>query len=138
MPAFLSGKNGRSTIEATDFIVDDQGISGTIAAKNVVGIAESTSSWPVSVEDISIKLLQSRLIGGGLGGYLNIPFLGNDSLKYSATIAENSTHDWDYRFTLQLPERNFNIPLGGTMALDKNCLIEFGRVNGKTFGHALL
>jgi hypothetical protein len=138
MPAFLSGKNGRSIIEATDFIVDDQGVSGSIAGKNIMGIGESTSSWPVSIENISIKLLQSRLIGGGLGGYLNIPFLGNDSLKYSATIAENSTHDWDYRFTLQLPERDFNIPLGGTMTLDKNCLIDFGRANGKTFGHALL
>lgn len=139
MPAFLSGKNGRSTIEATDFIVDDQGVSGTIAGKNIMGIGESTSAWPVSIEDLSIKLLQSRLIGGGLGGHLNIPFLGSDSMKYTATIAENSMHDWDYRFTLQLPaDRKFNIPLGGTMALDKNSLIEFGRVNGKIFGHALL
>jgi hypothetical protein len=139
MPAFLSGKSGRTTIEATDFLVDDQGISGTLSAKNIVSIGESTSAWPLSIEDISIKLLQSRLIGGGLGGHLNIPFLGSDSMKYSATIAENTAHDWDYRFTLQLADQQkYNIPLGGTIALDKNSLIEFGRVNGQTFGRALL
>src|SRR5581483_5409603 len=94
---------------------------------------------PLSIEDISIKLLQNRLIGGGLGGHLNIPFLGNDSLKYAATVAENTTHGWDYRFTLQLPEKDqFNIPLGGTITLDKNSLIEFGKVDGQSYGRALL
>lgn len=139
MPAFLSGKSGRTTLEATDFLIDEQGISGSIAAKNIVSIGESTSPWPLSIEDISIKLLQSRLIGGGLGGHLNIPFLGTDSMKYAASIAENTVHGWDYRFTLQLPDKEkFNIPMGGTMTLDKNSLIEFGRTNGQSFGRALL
>lgn len=139
LPAFLSGKTGRKTVEATDFLVDDQGVSGTIAAKNVLNMGDCTSSWPLSVKDLYITLLQSKLIGGGLGGNLNIPFLGADSMKYTAIIAGNEAHGWDYRFSVELPsDRKFSMPLGGTMALNKNSLVEFGRINGKTYGRALL
>ena len=139
LPPFLAGKNGRKTVEATDFLVDDQGVSGTLAAKNVLSMGESTSSWPISVNDVYITLLQSKLIGGGLGGGINIPFLGSDSMKYTAIVAENEAHGWDYRFMVELPDnRDLNMPLGGTMTLNKNSLVEFGRINGKTYGRALL
>jgi hypothetical protein len=139
LPAFLAGKSGRKSVEAYDFLVDDQGVSGTLGVKGLLSMGESASSWPISVNDLYITLLQSKLIGGGLGGGINIPFLGGDSMKYTAIVVENESHGWDYRFMVELPDnRNLNMPLGGTMTLNKNSQVEFGRINGKTYGRALL
>jgi hypothetical protein len=102
LPSFLSTKSGRTTIQGNDIIIDDEGLSGSITAYNLFSSDASTTSWPISVESLSIELTQSRLMGGGIGGHLKIPFLGADSLTYMATIAENGSRDWDYHFLLQL------------------------------------
>lgn len=139
LPSFLSTKSGRTTIRATDFIIDDQGVSGNITATDLFSTGECTTLWPISVESLNIQLVQSRLIGGGLGGHLKMPFLGGDSLKYFATIAENTQHDWDYHFLLQLDgNARYGMPFGGTLTLNKNSSIQFDKVSGKISGSATL
>jgi len=139
LPLYFSGKNGRTSLQANDFLIDEQGVSGRIAAKNVLSQKDNTLPWPISIDDIEIEIIQSKLTKGKLAGRINIPFLNTDSLMYAAEMKENEQHQWDYRFLLALGENKvFRNPFGGEIVLAKNSSFVLNKVNGELEGSASL
>jgi hypothetical protein len=139
LPAYFSGKNGRTTLQANDLLIDEQGVSGRIAAKNVLSQKDNTLPWPISIDDIEIEIIQNKLTKGKLAGRMNVPFLNTDSLMYAAEMKENEQHQWDYRFFLALGENKvFRNPFGGEIILAKNSSFVLNKVNGELEGSASL
>jgi len=77
----------------------------------------SADGWPLSVNSLSVTLLQNNLHGGSMGGDLIIPFLGKDPLAYSAELAETEGH-LHYKFTVGIDgKREFTAPFSAKITL---------------------
>ncbi len=103
--------NGNATIAATNMLIDENGVSGVFSAANVVDITQgSGNGWPLSIDTLSIQVLRNKLTGGAMAGGIKIPFLGNDSLGYKASVSQWND-ETQYLFQLSLREdKVFNTP----------------------------
>jgi hypothetical protein len=99
MPALVKSTTGSDQnlhIAATNLVLDKDGITGVVSANNVVSIADgSLGGWYCSVDQISIKLLNSSYKTGGLYGKLILPFSDksktNSQINYSCTLSSSAT-----------------------------------------------
>jgi hypothetical protein len=101
LPKELSKKNqGRTTISASNLVIDNSGISGLFSATNVLALGNSDmGSWQFSVDQLSVNIAQNHLNGGSIGGTLKMPLFENNALVYQASMQENSTtNEMDYQF----------------------------------------
>jgi hypothetical protein len=99
-----------SRINVRNFIIDDQGVSGTVTATDVIPLGEANAGgWPLSVDRVGLTFSRNHLNGGELAGKLQIDFLGDEPLAYDAMInmqdgttsyafAVNTTETKQYRF----------------------------------------
>jgi hypothetical protein len=126
-------------ISAHNLLIDDAGLSGLFSATNVLPIHEgSADGWPFSVDRFSVKLARNRLVGGGLGGVISVPFLGKDTLGYSAEL-EQVEGKLRYKFSvITRQDKSFNIPLAGTVTLAPGSVITLEKKGGKLVPTALL
>ncbi len=77
-------------ISAANLILDKAGLTGVVAAQNIVNIGDgSVGGWYCSVDRINIKLLNSSFKEGGLYGQIILPF--SDKNKVQSRIAYSST-----------------------------------------------
>jgi hypothetical protein len=139
LPAEISGSSERKSISAYNLLIDESGISGYFSATNVLPInMGDASGWPFSVDRIDIGIAQNKLTGGSIGGAIGVPFLGSDTLGYFAQI-ESTNSGLQYNFSVMTNStKNFNMPFGGTVMLDKGCRFEMKAGNGKFIPSAIL
>ncbi|MGE5406540.1 MAG: hypothetical protein ACM3NR_02410 [Methanosarcina sp.] len=139
LPSTLSKGEKRTEISARDLLIDESGVSGHFSASDILNTDEgSASGWPLSVKTLEFSLVKNRLIAGEMAGSIGVPFLGGDTLDYTAQIISNQ-NGLDYSFSVAgLPEREFSIPFGGTVKLDRGCLFNIKTVNGKFIPSAIL
>lgn len=84
--------DGKLLIGASNLVLDQYGLSGTVGALNVVAIGDgSVGGWYCSVDGIGINLLNSAFIGGGMHGQLILPFSDKNNAQsrigYSCTLS---------------------------------------------------
>ncbi len=139
LPSELSSSTERTAISANNLLIDEFGISGNFSATNVLPINKGNASgWPFSVDRISIGITQNRMTGGAIEGAMGVPFLGRDTLGYSAQI-ESSPSGLLYNFSVETNTiRNYSVPFGGTVRLDKGCVFGMKGGNGKFIPSAIL
>lgn len=139
LPPELSSSSKRTSISVHNILIDESGISGSFSATNILPFKEGNASgWPFSINNISIGITQNKLTGGELEGGLSIPFLGNDTLGYTAQIM-SANNGLQYYFAVSTnTSRAFNFPLGGKVTLDKGCIYAFDVKNGKFVPSAIL
>jgi hypothetical protein len=139
LPSTLSKGEKRTEISAHDLLIDETGVSGHFSASDILDTDEgSASGWPLSVRALDISLVKNRLIAGEMAGSIGVPFLGGDTLDYNAQIISNQT-GLDFSFSIAgLPEKEFHMPFGGTVKLDRGCLFNIKTVNGKFIPSAIL
>jgi hypothetical protein len=139
LPAEISGSSERKSINAYNLLIDESGISGYFSATNVLPInMGDASGWPFSVDRISIGIAQNKLTGGSIGGAIGVPFLGSDTLGYLAQIESTNTGLQYNVSVITNSARNFNMPFGGSVMLDKGCQFEMKAGNGKFIPSAVL
>ena len=133
------GNGKRTEINARDVLIDDYGVSGRFAAKNILSIDQGNASgWPFSITSIEIGLIQNRLVAGEISGKLGVPFLGDEPIGYSAQIV-SSHENLIYNFALQTAEAaEYPVPFGGTVRLDKGCIFSLRAENGRFIPSAVL
>ncbi len=137
LPKEMDSPQGRTGIQARNLLIDDMGVSGLFSAYNVLANG-SASGWPFSVDRLSMQLTQNRLTGGGFAGAINVPFLGEDTLGYSADIRqENGELEYQFLVTTNT-EREFTVPFSGTVRLKPGCTIGLQKREGKLAATALL
>jgi len=80
--------NQRLTVSLQETLFDENGFTGNVSAKNLLP-SESIKPdrWDISLTDLSLGMLKSKIVAFGFGGDLNIPPFGKNSLQaYTATI----------------------------------------------------
>lgn len=139
LPSALSKGGKRTEISARDLLIDESGVSGHFAGANILTANEgSASGWPFSIRSLEMSLIRNRLTAGEMAGSIGVPLLGGDTLDYAAQIISTQT-GLDYSFSIAgLPEREFAVPFGGTVKLDRGCLFNIRTVNGKFIPSAIL
>ena len=139
LPPEISGSSERKAVSAYNLLIDESGVSGYFSASGVLPLNKGDASgWPFSVDRIDIGITQNRLTGGSIGGVIGVPFLGSDTLGYFAQI-ESTNAGLQYNFSvITNTTKNFYVPFGGTVMLDKGCLFEMKAGNGKFIPSAIL
>ena len=120
LPSQLATKKGRPEVSVHDFIIDDHGVSGTVTAENIVKLGDaSAGGWPLSVDKVGLTFHQNKLSGGVLGGKMQMDFLGEDTLKYDASINMRGD-DTYYSFAVKTTKEKKYKFFGGEITLDEN------------------
>lgn len=93
-------KEKRIQIEASDMIIDGDGVTGVIHARNVINRKNgSMGKWPISIDSVMIKLTDSRLDHAYLKGDLIIPLI-DEGFAYTADL-QFIDHQTKHHFTFQ-------------------------------------
>lgn len=111
LPQKLSRTGEATSIYAHNMIIDDAGLSGAFGANNLFGTNEADmSGWGFSIADLEVALTCNHVVGGSIGGEIQIPVL-DDPLEYMASIEENTaTKTLDYLFAIS-PSASVTIPV---------------------------
>ncbi|HEX8547730.1 MAG TPA: hypothetical protein VF691_12260 [Cytophagaceae bacterium] len=139
LPKELTGKNGRIALQGKSLMIDESGVSGVFSALNLTNLEDgSLDGWPFSINRVSIAIIHNELKGGGFGGEMNIPFLGDEPLGYSADMTKENG-SINYAFLVTVPEgKEFTVPFAGLVTLEKNCTVGIQKIDGKLMATANL
>lgn len=90
-------------IAAYDMLIDDQGITGSVAATNVLPQDKGDlSGWPISINTFSLAFTAGNLDKLGFGGGLVLPVSEKPTpMPYEALIDRNG----NYRFSVTPPDK---------------------------------
>lgn len=126
-------------ILAHNLVIDDLGVSGAFGATNLLSLQNgSADGWPLSVDALSIKLMFNKLAGGSLGGFLNVPFLGDEPVPYTALI-EQVDDEMNYRFAVTTTDgKEYSTPFSAKIRIDKGSVIALEKRSGKFIPYAKL
>ncbi len=129
LPSQLATKEGRPKVSVSDFILDDQGVSGSITAEHIVRLGDaSAGGWPLSIDKVGLSFSKNKLNGGELGGQLSVGFLGDDPLDYDASVSMRGD-DTYYSFAVNTTaDKEFKF-FGGTITLAKDSRIEITKTD---------
>jgi hypothetical protein len=123
-------KDGPLSFEAKDLIIDEQGLTGTLAVNNLLSLDEGDlGGWEFSVSRLSVKFLASSINEAAFNGEVHIPAMKDGSnLTYGATIDAGGK----YNFIIS-PSDTLTFPLFGDakMQLYKNSSVTIHVENDK-------
>ncbi|MFT3681954.1 MAG: hypothetical protein QM791_16895 [Ferruginibacter sp.] len=84
LPASFKDKTkpGGVTISVFDMIIDNNGLSGTFCAQNIISLENGNASkWRFSLDTLCVGLEASRLMRAGFGGSVMLPVCKYDAAK---------------------------------------------------------
>ncbi len=86
----------RVYFETTNFLIDNNGISGNVSAKDIISIDEGITSepkgWPMSVSEISLELLNNNIVAAKFSGGMRLPIF-EDLEKSTDGVIQTSYND---------------------------------------------
>ncbi|UPK68400.1 hypothetical protein [Chitinophaga filiformis] len=124
LPEQVASAKGRPKVTVSNFIIDDQGVSGSLEAENIVKLGDaSAGGWPMSIDKVGLSFSKNKLNGGSLGGEMRIGFLGDDPLAYDAAVSMRG-NDTYYSFALATTKDKTYSFFAGKITLNKDCRIE--------------
>jgi hypothetical protein len=120
--------NRRVSFLANDMIIDNNGVSGSFSAQNLLSIEQgSASGWKFSVDKFNINLEANHLTGAGFAGAIGLPVSDKDTLGYTAIINPNN----EYLLKVNtLHKLDFDIWKAKAELLP-NSYVQFKLLNGK-------
>jgi hypothetical protein len=95
LPDWLSARTERKEFGIEHTIIDENGFTGEVALENLLSFGDGQAGgWPISVDNLYLSIFQGSLIGGGMGGKLQLPISKSDNMiKYKAMIFEGRSLD---------------------------------------------
>lgn len=150
LPKEISKSGNRTELIVSDFLVDNNGVSGNFSATNLFSTSEGKmGNWGFSVDQIGLTFIANSLTGGSLGGKVLLPLNSGSGLAYNANVYQNLlTHTTDYMFSLS-PVSNYSAQVLSaeielyptskiTVVKTNQTLKPSAELNGKiTFNHSL-
>jgi hypothetical protein len=126
-----------TSFSAKDFIIDRNGLSGTLAANNILALDDGDlGGWKFSVSGFSVTLVTSKITEAEFNGEVHIPMMKEgQNLTYSALIDMEGR----YSFTVS-PSDTLSFPVFGNSKLElyKNSSVTIEVEDGKFIPTALL
>lgn len=136
--AGFSHKDEPPSFTVRNLILDDFGVSGTIAGNHLLSLQnDGVGNWPLSIDNFFARFHLNRLTAGSLEGEVIIPLLGKEPIGYSA-LMEQLNGEVSYKFLLTINEKEFRTPLSATVVLNKGSSISLEKRNDKLIPSALL
>jgi len=133
---FNRNDSQKSKLEATNLLIDEMGITGTVSGKNILPIElGDAGGCPFSVTDFGLIFLANNIKGFSFGGQIGIPFLKKENpLVYEAYVSNGT-----YLFKASLGNgKNINLFGMGTLNLEPTSVLQVAIRNGKFLPTALL
>lgn len=126
------------TISAKNLLIDDLGVTGEFGADNLISLRNgSADGWPMAIDMLRLKLTFNKVTAGALAGRLNVPFLGNEPIPYTAVV-EQVEGSLQYRFAVATTGTGeFNAPLA-KITLDPGSIISLEKRDDKFTASAVL
>lgn len=95
-PQFTGRDNQRTSFEAENMLIDENGITGLFSANNILDFGKGDASgWSFSVTGFKLELEANQLKGAGFNGQIGIPFgkeTENTKLDYTAFIGAGNKY----------------------------------------------
>jgi hypothetical protein len=110
LPKWLSNTSRRKEFSIQHAIIDASGFTGEVALKNLLTIGEGQAGgWPLSVETLSLSILQGNLVGGGMQGKMKLPISNGDNLlSYKSLVYEgwkkDASEETETKYTVELAD----------------------------------
>lgn len=137
LPAqFDNGESTRTSFSGTNLILDNQGFTGLLTARNLIPISKGKiGNWDFSLDELSISLVANEFSDAGFSGKLNIPINksgeGSDDSRlftYSAQVKRGG----DYLFNVSTPDEiEFDLWKAAEVNLAPSSYVEVAVVGGK-------
>lgn len=134
---FKDKKNARTSISATDLLIDHQGVSGFFEGKNLIPLDNGDmSGWAFSVDSLAVSLMANQIMNAGFKGNIVIPISSKqNSFKYTASFGAND----QYLFQVTSPANmKFDIFQAAKVEIYKGSSLEIKIANGKFLPKAIL
>jgi hypothetical protein len=98
LPKEFSSGGARTSFNAYDLLIDDQGFSGKLIAENLITLEKGKmGNWAFSLDKIGVELVANQLTKAGFEGKVQVPVLSPDNpLEYTALIDMGG----EYSFTI--------------------------------------
>lgn len=105
---FKNKDNARTSLNAFNMIIDNQGVSGLFEGKNLIPVSKGDmSGWAFSLDSLGIELQANQLVQAGFNGGITIPISSEQkSFDYKAIISS----DDNYVFNV-LAKDNMSFPM---------------------------
>jgi hypothetical protein len=134
-PEFTTKDKKRISYAATDMLIDDNGITGTFSADNVLNINQGNAGgWAFSVDHFALRMMANTLEEAKFKGQVGLPISQNSTLLYDGTI----TADNKYILKVQPTDKiSFDL-LQAKAEIDPNSYVEFKVKNGQFKPEAML
>ena len=91
-PYFMKkGSGERIIVEADRMLIDENGVTGLISAKDILPFEQGDASgWSFSVSDLKLELIANNIKGFGFGGQIGIPISREQQvLDYEAFVSKD-------------------------------------------------
>jgi len=94
LPQAFERRGGhRLSFGTTNLILDNNGLTGLLYAKNILPYEEGNASgWKFSVDEFQVGLEASQLVKAGFKGCIGLPVAEADSLRYEAIITGDNRY----------------------------------------------
>ncbi|MDP4244955.1 MAG: hypothetical protein Q8932_03835 [Bacteroidota bacterium] len=112
-PVIRSFANSQIMASAQNFIIDNQGVSGTLGADNILDIGSgSLGAWQYSVDRIEAVFVKNSFTTGNMRGQVVLPITdANDiSSRLDYTCLLNNRNGLQFQFAI-VPRNDINVPL---------------------------
>lgn len=134
-PCFSPGNEKRVSFSAKDMLIDDNGITGSFSAENLLAFEQgSAGGWSFSVNRFGLEFVANHLEGASFGGEIGLPVSEASRLGYDGYITA------DDKYILRVnPIDGFSFDLLQAKAeLYANSYLELKVENGKFKPEAML
>jgi len=131
--------NGRASFGFNNFILDNTGVTTTIAATNLLTLGSGgIGGWSFSVDTISIAIVQNNpLEGMHMSGGIQLP-LSADPLGYTCNLNAGEGTGIQYQFAVR-PAGAYNVKMwAATLGLDGNSALTIDNKTGSFVINAAL
>ena len=118
LPAVIKKIGGGPPITAAakNLIIDNQGVTGSLNATNVLAIGDGDmGGWYYSVDNFGVNFLNNSFVSGGMNGKVILPISGSNSgnskgqLDYTSTLSKPAG-SLEFQFVIK-PKADMEVPL---------------------------
>ncbi len=114
LPAVLKRADKKPiSIGIKNFMIDKQGITGDIAATDVIAASDGDlDGWYYSLDSIYVRFVNTSFIKGGMNGKVLLPISGSpaknsqDELDYNCTLSKPASPDSSMKFQFVIKPKN--------------------------------
>lgn len=135
---FKKTGGGHMSVSAKNAYVDKMGFSGNLSASGQIFSEGTLAGWGIKLNKIDLKISQSKLAGGGIGGLLSLPLGEKTELGFFAKISKGDANGADVQLVVETKDEIDADLFLAKIKLFEGSTVDIGKENGKYYAKAEL